>query len=76
MPMLSVRVGDSIEDTLLISPFIMRSLVVDVLREFELKVELNRFRVYNPMIFWNLIWHFQYLELPYHFLLPYAETIS
>ena len=50
-------------------------MISDLLKEGKnkFKLEIELFRVYNSLIFWNLIWHFNDLGLPFEFMLPYEE---
>ncbi|CAG9313232.1 unnamed protein product [Blepharisma stoltei] len=85
-PQLRIRVGlevghisqnktSSKEDTLFVSPQTLKALVTDILNEKDNKFHLNieAMRVYNPMIFWNLVWHFNNLGLTFEFILPYEK---
>lgn len=86
VPNLRVRVGLEVghenktsnrETTIFVSPRALKALVRDLLEspatKFKLDIEL--YRIYNSMIFWNLIWHFNDNELPFEFILPYEQEV-
>ena len=85
-PSLRIRVGLEIghetktsnkESTIFVSPVALRALVryllEDTKNKFKLDIEL--FRIYNAVIFWNLIWHFNDCGLPFEFMLPYEKEV-
>ena len=86
IPSIRVRIGLEIghetktsnrENTIFVSPRSLRALVRDLLddpkNKFKLEIEL--FRIYNAVIFWNLIWHFNDSGLPFEFMLPYEQEV-
>ena len=85
-PSIKIRIGLEIghkiktsnkESTIFLSPVALRGLVRYLLEDpknkFQLDIEL--FRVYNSIIFWNLIWHFNDNCLPFEFMLPYEKEV-
>jgi hypothetical protein len=54
----------------LFSPFLVKKQT-DALGSFS---DLMELRTMEHALFWNLIWHFNYMKLPYEFLLPYEPT--
>ena len=83
-PDLQVRVGfevgpldsfprtSTMEGVALFSPFQLKAKA-DSLEELR---DLQMLRTQENALFWNLVWHFHYLKLPYEFLLPYEEQQS
>lgn len=86
MPNLRVRIGLEVghetktsnrENTIFASPRSLKALVRDLLddQRSKFRLEIELFRIYNPVIFWNLIWHFNDLGLPFEFMLPYEQEV-
>ena len=86
IPSLRVRVGlevghenktSNIENTIFVSPRALKALVRDLLIDYKVKFKLDieLFRIYNAIIFWNLIWHFNDFGLPFEFMLPYEQDV-
>ena len=83
-PDLQVRVGfevgplvqyprtSTMEGVALFSPFQLKAKADSI---DELK-DLQALRTQENALFWNLVWHFHYLKLPYEFLLPYKVQQS
>jgi hypothetical protein len=38
-------------------------------------IDIDKFKISNNQTFWNLIWYFKLIGLPYDFILPYTENI-
>ena len=83
-PELQVRVGfevgqlaacsrtSTMEGVALFSPFQLKAKA----EELEELRDLQTLRTKENALFWNLVWHFHYLKLPYEFLLPYEVQQS
>ena len=59
-----------VDEVVLYSP---KTLQVNILDYSSIDIDKYKLN-YNP-IFWNLIWYFKLIKLPYDFILPYSENI-
>lgn len=59
----------TMEGVALFSPFQLKAKADS---QEELR-DLQMLRTQENALFWNLVWHFHYLKLPYEFLLPYND---
>jgi hypothetical protein len=58
----------------LYSPYYLKeNFKLAILKESGLKLDLKDFIKRYTALFWNLIWYYSLMELPYDFLLPYRE---
>jgi hypothetical protein len=86
IPSLRIRIGLEVghdqktsnrENTIFVSPITLRSMIKDLLDDpiYKFRLEIDLMRIYNAIIFWNLIWHFNNLGLPFEFMLPYEQEV-
>jgi hypothetical protein len=49
---------------------------IALLKEYNVKLDVETFRMRYNALFWNSIWYFQLKDLRYDFLLPYETQVS
>lgn len=82
-PQIKVQVGESteLETAYLLPPAILRQRL-----ESLFSIDVNYMKIRKPMkldvlrqnteVYWNLIWNFTQLQLPYEFMVPYDQIYS
>eukprot|EP00824_Muranothrix_gubernata_P004198 TRINITY_DN15367_c0_g1_i1.p1 TRINITY_DN15367_c0_g1~~TRINITY_DN15367_c0_g1_i1.p1 ORF type:complete len:393 (+),score=63.73 TRINITY_DN15367_c0_g1_i1:245-1423(+) len=86
IPQMRVRIGFNFnyrvdpsvhieEETIFLSPVSLRENAEKLIFQTAnvLKVELSTFRSSYKHIFWNMVWYFGDIGLPYDFMLPYKD---
>lgn len=65
-----------LEEELFVSPQTLKALVRDVMSDkvYRFNLDIENFRAYNSMIFWNLVYYFLIYDLPFDFIMPYEEN--
>jgi hypothetical protein len=65
------------ENVKFISPKTTKDVVDELLGEGEnyLKLDVVGLRKNNNLVFWNVVWHFYKLGLPYEFIMPYESEV-
>jgi hypothetical protein len=81
IPKLGIKLGeDDFDDynyhkVILYSPFYLKqNYSLALLREYELKLDLEAFRTKFSALFWNSVWFFSLMNLPYDFFFPYKKS--
>jgi hypothetical protein len=81
VPRLGIKVGgfkgkSTYEKVVLYSPYNLKSnFSKDLVKEHQLNLDLKVFRFKLCDLFWNSVWYFSQMGLPYDLMLPYQEEI-
>lgn len=63
------------DKVLLYSPFHLKyNYDVFLLKEYNLQLDVNSFCKKYSALFWNSIWYFSQIDLPFAFLMPYVDN--
>ena len=91
MPKLGVKIGndekledeklnnkkDIYEKVILYSPFYLhQNYLSSLLKDYGLKADVQNLRKKFTALFWNSIWYFHLMQLPFDFMIPYKECIG
>jgi hypothetical protein len=91
LPKIGIKIGESsvnskdsedensaiIEKVVLYSPFYLKyNYNIGLMKEFNLKLDVESFRNRFNVLFWNSIWYFTIVDLPFDFMLPYQEELE
>jgi len=79
VPRLGIKVGgfkgkSTYEKVVLYSPYnLKRNFSKDLVKEHQLNLDLKEFRFKLCDLFWNSVWYFSQMGLPYDLMLPYQD---
>lgn len=82
IPKLGVKIGkeETINDknhfrVVLYSPhYLKQNFHLALFKEFSIYLDLEVFKKKYNSFFWNAIWYFQIMQLPFDFIIPYKKT--